>query len=171
MLQIDFPSAPSGAWAKGRSLGWGRGSPYSLRRYRIWKGKTQAHWQLKSQQDSSGGWIKNGLICCVSSGPLRSKCQNKIICARDLLSNTCKDKGRGHSRGLGEPSDCDVGLTPVKGKREGGTGLEKLQSAAKFWESLGKSNQEFPSKGCLLGESCTVQDGSAPVPPPCPLIA
>lgn len=45
---------------------------------------------------------------------------------------TVRIKGKETGEGLREPLDCDIALIPVKGKREGGTGLEKLLTVAKF---------------------------------------
>lgn len=89
ILQIDIVYAALRAWAKRRNLGWDRESPRSLHS-RIWKWKAKLidNWRVSKIAARMGVWIKNIVICCVSLCLLRSRCQNKIRHARNLLGKT-----------------------------------------------------------------------------------
>lgn len=55
--------------------------------------------------------------------PLGTRCQDELEHTRDLLeAMSVKKKGGGGKRWQGEPSDHNIGLTPVKREREGRTG-------------------------------------------------
>lgn len=61
LWQMDLPSAASEFWTKESKLAEDALVPSIV--IVNWK-KAQAHWELRSQQDYSGGWIRNGLACC-----------------------------------------------------------------------------------------------------------
>lgn len=72
-------------------------------------------------------------ITWISLGPLRSRSQDRMICARDVLGEMCmKDKGGSRSRW----GDWDVGLTPEKGEgREKDGGEKNLRHIAALRKS------------------------------------
>ena len=80
-----------------------------------------------------------------------------------------KDKEETEQRRWGETSDCNTGLTPVKGEREAQIGRASVCSAA-----VRKPRQADGaplSKGCPLEGPTWGRNGPAPVPLPCAVMA
>ena len=115
LLQMDF-SAASEVWTKESKLAGEALVPSIV--IMNWK-KTQVHWQLRSQQDYRGDWIRNGLVCSGMWVLWEADAKIRLDMWDVYWEKHQKDKGRRNRRRLEEPSDCDVHLTPLKGKKEG----------------------------------------------------
>lgn len=67
----------------------------------------------------NGRWPFFALVdFCVSSGPVRKKCQSATRCARHVLGETPVEDKEAKDQEGGEPSDRNAGLTTVKGGRK-----------------------------------------------------